>query len=101
MHFPPEKKHCHRTGFEKVCKELVTSEKCTRWVNMDCLGTGGETVEVWGCKDDLVQIQNNTILKRLAGIQEAVEGRGNATIEKLEEIKDTPPIMIEGTDAKH
>ena len=28
---PPKEKCCHRTGFEKSCRELVSSEKCTRW----------------------------------------------------------------------
>ena len=46
---------CHHTGFEKSCRELVTSGKCNRWRFLP--GADPFTQEArqkWGCIDDLV-----------------------------------------------
>lgn len=79
---PPEKKMCHRTGFEKSCRELCLSGACQdRWVGAE---VHDKTKDVkffkWACVDDLTHYIQFGIESRLLGIQAAVEDRGNSMI---------------------
>jgi len=53
MNLPDEKLGCHRTGFAKKCRKLVTSGVCNRWVHV----TGadpvtGEALNKFNCIDN-------------------------------------------------
>lgn len=83
---PDEKRCCHRTGFEKSCRELVDSDKCQRWENIliTNLQTEG-TINRWGCSDDHERFLMMGMEAKLIAIQKAVESRGNETIKILAE----------------
>ena len=54
---PDEKRGCHHTGFEKNCRDLVISGRCTRWiwVETDNAQTG-EKIREWDCADNWVPV---------------------------------------------
>jgi hypothetical protein len=85
--YPDKKKMCHRTGFEKSCRDLLDSGACQgRWVEV--IGRNPQTdaaVHAWGCVDDQVHLLQLAVESRLIGIQAAVESRGNETIKMLGE----------------
>lgn len=52
---PPKDIGCHRAGFTKTCKELVTQDelRCTRWRQL--LGRDpqtGKEIDAWDCIDN-------------------------------------------------
>ena len=85
--YPDKAKMCHRTGFEKSCRDLLDDKICQgRWVNV--IGKNPQTdepVNRWGCVDDQAVLIQMSIEARLVGIQAAVESRGNDTIKMLAE----------------
>ena len=85
--YPDKAKMCHRTGFEKSCRDLLDARICQdRWVNI--IGRNPQTDESinrWGCVDDQAMLIQMSIEHRLVGIQAAVESRGNDTIKMLAE----------------
>ena len=53
MMLPAKDIGCHRTGFEKDCRVLVTDGRCTRWRHL--LGSDPQTgapLDVWDCLDN-------------------------------------------------
>lgn len=85
--FPDKKKMCHRTGFEKSCRDLLDDGTCQgRWVNVQ--GRNPQTDEIinkWGCVDDQAVLIQLSMEARLVGVQAAIESRGNDTIKMLSE----------------
>lgn len=70
---PKPEKLCHHTGFEKKCRELVTSGKCERW---KCLPGAdpftGNARTAWGCTDDLVLFLQGEVLRQTDGAHTAI-----------------------------
>lgn len=64
---PPEKRGCHRTGFEKTCRTLVVDGVCNRWIP-ESGQINGVDVIAYDCADnwqlqylkDNAQAQNGT-----------------------------------------
>lgn len=52
---PPKERGCHRTGFERKCRELVAEGLCQRWV---CVRgqhpQTGKDLDTYGCAEDMV-----------------------------------------------
>ena len=64
---------CHHTGFEKSCRELVTSGKCKRW--RDLPGADpftGEQRSAWGCVDNLVLLLQGEAMRQSNGAHTAM-----------------------------
>lgn len=52
---PNEKIGCHHTGFEKNCRDLVTSGRCQKWIQLHGMDrTTNKPIDTWGCVDALV-----------------------------------------------
>lgn len=60
---PPKEIKCHRTGFEKTCRECVVDHGCQLWQQL--MGQNpqtGETINKWGCADaftNMLLIENS------------------------------------------
>jgi hypothetical protein len=55
--FPDDRIMCHRCGFEKSCKSLVSEGQCRLW--MQVLGKHPQTDESlsqWGCADEFLPL---------------------------------------------
>ena len=64
---------CHHTGFEKLCSELVTSQKCKRWRFLPGVDVfSGEPRQQWGCTDDLVLQLQGEANRQANGAHETV-----------------------------
>lgn len=54
---PDKTKMCHRTGFEKSCRNLVADGVCTRWMQIQGNNPNtGEPVNRYDCVDDWVPL---------------------------------------------
>ncbi len=52
---PPKERGCHRTGFEKNCRDLVVSGRCERWMTINGTNANtGEPVNGSKCIDDWI-----------------------------------------------
>lgn len=67
---PDKEIKCPHTGFNKTCREIVTSCTCPKYVHI--LGANpntGQPVDVWGCIDSLYHlllIENSQMQKQTA-----------------------------------
>lgn len=50
---PDEKIMCHRTGFAVSCYDGVTKHKCRLWCHVSGTDAMGQTIDVFGCGDEL------------------------------------------------
>ena len=67
---PSPKVGCHRTGFAKTCRSLVTSGKCNRWCGGRFLNEKtGEEFDRYDCVDNwlLVYARDNAQLQNQTG----------------------------------
>lgn len=85
---PDEKVHCHRTGFEKRCLDLVVSQKCNRWVGMEGTlrnSTSTDAVTVYDCADNWTLPMLIKLAERISfgldGVQQATESLRNCVLE--------------------
>ena len=70
---PKDSRWCHHTGFEKKCRDLVSSGKCERW--RDLPGADpftGQARAAWGCTDDLVLMLQGEAMRQADGAHAAV-----------------------------
>lgn len=78
---PDKDVKCHRTGFEKSCRECVVEHKCQAWVQV--LGTNpqtGETLAKWACADawgPMLQVETN---RKLHEVGAAIESFRNESL---------------------
>lgn len=77
--FPDDKTMCHRTGFEKRCRDMVVNCNCRAWVRIK--GRHAETdapVDLYDCADHWgpqIQMQATEVLqKHLLTIAESIDG---------------------------
>ncbi len=82
---PDEKTKCHRTGFEKRCRDMVVDCGCRLWVRVT--GTDpqtGQPVDHWGCADawaPRLQIDNTiTVAREARQTAAAVESLRNEMV---------------------
>lgn len=81
-HIPPKEMMCHHTGFTKSCRDLVTSGKCRRWIQV--MGTNpntGEPVNRWDCVDNwtpMLLIENSQMQRQTGA---AVESFRNVMVQ--------------------
>jgi hypothetical protein len=74
---PPKELMCHRTGFAKHCKKLVTDGACCRWVM--CEGkhpVTGEVFASYNCIDNWNFVLQLDMLKKM---QNGFDGNQRAT----------------------
>ena len=74
---------CHRTGFAKSCREIVTEGQCRLW--MQIVGHNpntGEQMNQWGCADEFLPLLliENSQMQRQTGA--AVESLRNETVNR-------------------
>lgn len=85
MTLPDKDIGCHRTGFEKKCRHLVSEGVCNRWIHV--VGTDantGATVDMHDCVDNWMPkllIENSQQQRQTAA---AVESFRNAMVEQNE-----------------
>jgi hypothetical protein len=116
MDLPAPNVGCHRTGFTKSCRELVTREKncCVRWVQIQGKHPQtGEDINECRCADDwnyILLLANGQVTRQTNA---AVESLRNETIQHnmaafhvvqqsiLSAIdRKEPPKLIDGRDSK-
>lgn len=75
---PDEKTKCHRTGFEKGCRDMVVNCNCRAWVRIK--GRHAETdapVDLYDCADhwgpQIAQQSTEVIQKHLLTIAQSVD----------------------------
>ncbi len=82
MNIPPKEVYCHRTGFAKSCRALVTSGKCNRWVTLEGSDpVNGQPMSKSDCVDNwpimlLIELARK-IANGTAGVQAATESFRN------------------------
>lgn len=89
---PPKDRKCHRTAFEKSCRELVCSGSCDRWMNVQGRHPqDGVVINQYKCIDDwmpLLLIENSKLLNEVGA---AIESFRNETV-KLSRVTHTKQI---------
>lgn len=72
---PDKEIGCHRTGFTRKCRELVTSGECKRFIQVDGRNPmSGEHVSRWDCVDNwmpLLMIDNTQQVRQTAAAIES------------------------------
>lgn len=109
MDLPSKDVFCHRTGFEKNCRELVASGKCNRWIGIAGRHPQtGETFSRHDCIDnwtpvllmDSAKLQSETgaEVNRLRNeVAEANGARVSAAAELRQALTSSiPPRLING-----
>lgn len=100
-HLPAKDVMCHRTDFEKSCRQLVCDGACKRWKMV--LGesrTTGAPTEQWDCIDNHAHTLLLNIIAAAQGGQAATESFRNEVIGRApRKANDTPPAQIEYKDA--
>ena len=62
---PDEKIWCHRTGFEKTCRDMVCNKNCQLWVRIDGYDVNtGITATRYGCSDAFIPMLQIEIAQR-------------------------------------
>ncbi len=83
MQLPDKDTGCHRTGFEKNCRELVTSGRCKRWVQIQGANPNtGEPINESRCVDDWTHtllIENSQMQRQTGAAVESLRNE-NATV---------------------
>ncbi len=70
MDLPNKGVMCHKTGFSKSCRELVTDEACNRWMQIQGNHPNtGEPLNKSMCTDDWIPIllMENSQMQRQTG----------------------------------
>ena len=95
MDLPNNNIKCHKTGFKKNCRDLVTSGACNRWMQIRGNNPNtGDPVNEYKCIDDWLPILliENSQQQRQTGAavesfrNEMSKANGNS-IQKLKQIK--------------
>jgi hypothetical protein len=102
---PDKDRACHRTGFEKSCRDLVSSEKCPRWLQiMGHNPNTGEPLNRWNCIDDwgpLLLIENSQMQHQTGAAVDKVATEllafhnGMRTVNGLPELPPAVPTMLQ------
>lgn len=82
MDLPPKERGCHCTGFARKCRDLVVSEQCGRWMQIQGNHPNtGEKINRSMCIDDWTPIllMENSQMQRQTGA--AVESFRNVAAE--------------------
>lgn len=71
---PKTEKLCHHTGFQKKCRELVTSGTCDRWRDLPGASPFADDIRLtsWGCIDDLVLYLQGEAMRQADGTHTAI-----------------------------
>ena len=95
MDLPGKETMCHKTGFTKSCRDLVTSEACNRWMQIQGNHPNtGEAINRSMCVDDWTPIllMENSQMQRQTGA--AVESlRNNVVKLTLAPVKSDPKLI--------
>ena len=81
LDLPPLELGCHRTGFEKKCRDLVSCGLCNRWIGMTGMDANtGQSVKPFDCVDNwhIALLLENSKLQRETGA--AVESFRNEMV---------------------
>ena len=81
MDLPDKDTMCHRTGFNKSCRELVVGEACKRWLQIQGNHpNSGEPLNKSMCNDDWLPIlmMENSQMQRQTGA--AIESFRNEVV---------------------
>lgn len=80
--YPDKESMCHRTGFEKSCRELVSSGACKRWRIVE--GEHPQTKAVlrkWDCIDNHLLVLQLDQTKKLLEMGAAIESFRNEVVD--------------------
>lgn len=80
--FPDERVMCHRTGFEKSCRDMVVNKRCPLWMQIAGANPNtGEPINGYGCADAITPllIIENSQQQRQTGA--AIESFRNEMVE--------------------
>lgn len=82
MDFLPEAdRGCHRTAFEKNCRDLVVSGRCKRWMQVPQEDRKtGQPVDVYNCADDWMPLLQYEVARRIHQLDASVESARNENV---------------------
>lgn len=78
---PSKQRMCHRTGFDKSCRQLVADDACGRWRKISGVPASGKEEDLWDCIDDHAHTLSLNILAAIQGEAAASEQFRNVVAE--------------------
>lgn len=89
---------CHRTGFEKDCRDLVTSGRCRRWkvIPLEDTEKGAFIKNFCACVDDYPYFQNLLLLKKADNTTVAIQ-QGNKEAQQRDTKRMAIDVQVLGT----
>lgn len=88
---------CHRTGFQKSCRECVTEHNCRLWQNIVGKNPqGDESFNVWGCADEF----RNKLLIEISQMERQTGASVDKAATEIREFHKGVSLVVTGGASK-